>query len=144
MSRRIWKGLVAMGLGATLALPAHAAQLTCTFRSVQAVGAAGMLATHGLEGRILSKPAIVDTETGRIAHIFFGNEAFADVQVIDAGSAQSGMKILSLSAEGKLDDAAGTPFRNWRIFEIEVFRDGAAKPFVAVNGGGYVGTGVCE
>ncbi len=86
---------------------------------------------------------IIDRTNGKIFHPEFGNENYPNRQVVDYGSSQSSLKIVSTSNVGSARVEGENDFVNWTIMDVHVYIEGEDKPFMATDTTSIV-TGICR
>ncbi len=123
---------------------ANASSLRCSIKEVLKQSDSGLFDGDVVFKELLDSEIVLDLETGKVFHPFFGNESYTFREILDQGSSVSSFKVIAYSSLGspRVDGEAG--FRNLAMFEVRGYVESPLKPFFAYESGGTVGIGVCQ
>ena len=121
----------------------YAESMRCKFEAIYTLGDGGEFLDHPISEIILPMEAIVDLSTGVVYHPAFGNEGYDTRQILDGGSSASSFKVIAYSRLSPPRVAGENGFRNFTMFQIQTYFEGATKPFVTIEGSS-IGSGICQ
>ncbi|WP_432449449.1 hypothetical protein [Aliiroseovarius marinus] len=132
------------GLAFTVVNPALADSFRCELQNVVRQSETGALDGEVIFPNLMETAIVVDRDTGKVFHPFFGNENYANREVLDYGSSHSSFKVISYSdlVSPPIEGEAGV--RNFAMFIVHTHVDNQKKPFIAYDTLSTIGTGVCQ
>ena len=105
----------------------------CVIKNVYGIDGAGALKASSMQHQFEGNKFSVSRETGRIIGQTLTTDIAKKVRVVNAGSDHNSFKAIA-EFEGQI-----------QVVEIQEFKKGAKKPFVATSmGGAGIVSGVCE
>lgn len=122
---------------------AEADSFRCDIKQVKELGEQGCLTVHSLSDVIRAEQILVDRESGKVFHPYFGNESYTVREVLDAGSSVSSFKVIATSPLSPSKVSGEAPFRNVTFLQVMTYSEEREIPFIVMNGHS-IGTGVCK
>ena len=132
---KILKGFFLLLLLMPLAATSEAGGLgyDCVIKKVYDVDDAGVLKTSGWQEQFKTNKFSVSRKTGKIAGQTLTTILAKNTRVINQGSKENSFKAVA-EFEGQI-----------QVIEIQEFKEGVKKPFVATSmGGAGIVTGICK
>ncbi|MEO6299794.1 MAG: hypothetical protein ABIV25_02315 [Paracoccaceae bacterium] len=115
----------------------------CALTDVVTITVDGSFAPFPLKDSVLKTQLVVDTDSGKVFHPFFGNSQYDFLTILDHGSEISAFKVVANSKESSRLEDGVAGFRNAAFFQLFTYEEGTKKPFMAIDANGMA-IGVCE